>query len=114
MMGDTQVPAAAIRRQIASAVHIVVQIKRMSDGSRKLTHISEVLPEIDDHGRYLLRDIYQFIQRGKTAEGKIIGEFVPTGYLPSFMDEIEVNRLPFTREKFTPPDWFKAKAKAAA
>ncbi len=105
MMGDTQVPPTAIRRQIAAAIHIVIQIKRMNDGSRKVTHISEVVPEVDEFGRYQLRDIFQFVQRGMSADGKIVGELVPTGELPSFMDEIEVNRLPYGREKFAPPEW---------
>ena len=106
MMGDTNVPPAAIRRQIAAAIHIVVQIKRMSDGTRKVTHITEVIPEVDEHGKYVTRDIYLFIQRGRTADGKIVGELVPTGNLPTFMEEIETNRLPFPRDKFTAPDWY--------
>ncbi len=106
MMGDTQVPPAAIKRQIAAAIHLVVQIKRMNDGSRKVTAISEVIPEIDERGRYVLQDIYKFIQRGRTADGKIVGEMLATGYLPSFMDEIQLNRLPFPKEKFSPPDWY--------
>ena len=118
MMGDTQVPPSAIRRQIAAAIHLVVQIKRMNDGTRKVTHITEVVPEVDDHGKYQLRDLFAFVQRGMTTEGKIVGELVPTGNLPSFMEEIEVNRLPYPREKFTPPDWarefFGRSAKRAA
>ena len=106
MMGDTQVPAAAIRRQIAAAIHLVVQIKRMHDGTRKITNITEVIPEIDDAGRYLIQDIYKFVQRGKSTDGKIVGEFIPTGYIPSFYHEIEINRLPFPKEKFTPPAWY--------
>jgi pilus assembly protein CpaF len=105
MMGDTQVPATAIRRQIAAAIHIVVQIKRLNDGSRKVTNIAEVVPEVDEFGKYQIRDLFQFIQRGTSSDGKIVGELVPTGELPSFMAEIEVNRLPFGREKFTPPAW---------
>ena len=106
MMGDSNVPPAAVRRQIAAAIHLVVQIKRLSDGSRKVTHISEIIPEVDDFGRYQVRNIYQFIQRGRSAEGKVVGELIPTGYLPSFMHEIETNRLPFTRDKFTAPEWY--------
>lgn len=106
MMGDTQVPIAAIRRQIASAINIVVQIKRLSDGSRKVTNISEVIPEVDENGRYQIRDIFIFVQRGKTADQKIVGEMVPTGYIPSFMEEIEINRVPFGREQFQPPAWY--------
>jgi pilus assembly protein CpaF len=117
MMGETNVPPAAIRRQISAAIHVVVQIKRMSDGSRKVTHISEVIPEVDDHGRYQVRDIYSYVQRGRTADGKIVGELIPVGYIPTFMEEIETNRLPFARDKFAPPAWYlqlKAKDKDAA
>jgi pilus assembly protein CpaF len=106
MMGDSNVPPAAIRRQIAAAIHIVVQIKRLGDGSRKVTHISEVIPEVDEFGRYMIRDLFRFIQRGRTPEGKIVGEFIPVGNLPTFMNEIETNRLPFTRAMFTPPEWY--------
>ena len=106
MMGDTQVPIGAIRRQIASAIHLVAQIKRMHDGSRKVTNITEVLPEVDDSGRYQVRDIFKFVQRGKASDGKIIGEMIPTGYLPTFYHEIELNRLPFTKEKFAAPSWY--------
>lgn len=109
MMGDSNVPPAAVRRQIASAIHIVVQIKRMSDGSRRVTNITEVIPEIDDAGKYVTRDIFEFVQKGRTAEGKIVGELLPTGNLPSFMQEIEINRLPFGREKFAPPTGSKPK-----
>jgi pilus assembly protein CpaF len=110
MMGDTQVPVAAIRRQIAAAIHIVVQIKRLNDGSRKVVNISEVIPEVSVDGRYQIQDIYRFVQRGMAADGKIIGELVPTGILPTFMSEIELNRLPFPKEKFSPPEWYKSAA----
>jgi pilus assembly protein CpaF len=106
MMGESNVPPAAIRRQIASAIHIVVQIKRLADGTRKITHITEVIPEVDDFGRYQVRDIFKFIQRGRTQDGKVVGELIPVGYIPSFMHEIETNRLPFTRDKFSPPEWY--------
>ncbi|MCC7442275.1 MAG: CpaF family protein [Bdellovibrionales bacterium] len=106
MMGDNNVPPAAIRRQISAAINVVVQIKRMSDGTRKITNIAEILPEIDDAGRYVTKDIFVFVQRGRTPEGKIVGEFIPTGYIPSFAREIEVNRIPFPKENFDPPAWY--------
>ena len=77
----------------------------MHDGSRKVTHIAEVIAEVDETGRYQIQDIFRFIQRGKAADGKIVGELVPTGLIPSFYSEIELNRLPFPKEKFVPPDW---------
>lgn len=103
MMGDTQVPVAAIRRQIAAAIHIVIQIKRLHDGSRKVTEIAEVIPEVDEQGRYQVKPIFVFVQKAKTTEGKIVGEMVATGYIPSFYHEIELNRLPFGKEKFEAP-----------
>lgn len=106
LMGDSNIPAVAMRRSICSAVNLAVQIKRMNDGTRKVTHVSEVLAEVDERGRYMIQDIYRFIQRGKTPDGKIVGELIPTGIIPSFIDEIEVNRLPFGREKFKAPDWY--------
>ncbi len=106
MMGDSNIPAVAVRRQIATAVHLVVQMKRLADGSRKITHISEVIPDLDQQGRFMLNDLFRFVQRNRTAEGKIIGEFVATRKLPSFMSEIEMNRLPFGRDKFVAPPWF--------
>jgi pilus assembly protein CpaF len=102
MLGDTRVPESSIRRQISSAIHIVVQIKRLADGSRKITSISEVIPELDDRNRYQLQEIYAFRQQGRTKEGKILGEMVPTGVIPQVMRDIEINALPFGRDKFAP------------
>ena len=117
MMGESNVPPAAIRRQICSAIDLVVQIKRLSDGSRKITNISEIISEVDEFGRYNVQDIFKFIQRGRTQDGKIVGELIPIGYIPTFMHEIETNRLPFTRAQFAAPEWYlqmRDKAKEAA
>ncbi|MBN22409.1 MAG: pilus assembly protein [Bdellovibrionaceae bacterium] len=106
MIGGTQVPVAAIRRQIASAIHLVVQIKRMNDGSRKVVQISEVMPEVDEFGKYQVKAIFEFVQKGRNEAGEVVGEMVPTGYLPSFFREIQLNRIPFPKEKFEPPSWY--------
>ncbi len=106
MMGDNNVPAQALRRQITSAIQIICQIKRMSDGTRKIVNIAEVNPELDAIGRYQLNDIFKFVQRGRAKDGKIIGEFIATGYIPSFMHEIEINRLPYLRDNFKAPEWY--------
>jgi pilus assembly protein CpaF len=101
-MADAAIPLSALRRQIAGAVHIVIQIKRYSDGGRRISHISEVL-SVDDNGNYKVQDVFKFIQKGKTADGKILGEMQPCGVLPSFMQEIEVNGYSFARSKFAKP-----------
>ena len=100
MMGDTTIPIGALRRQIAGAIHLVVQAKRMGDGSRKISDIAEVLG-VDEHGQYKVQSIFKFVQKGKTAEGKILGEMEGCGVLPTFYSEIEVNGYKFPKSKFT-------------
>lgn len=99
MQEKTNIPVEAIRKQLASAVDIIVQIKRMPDGSRKLSHISEVL-DLDSQGNYVTQDIYQFVQHSVGENGQIIGAMEATGNIPTFMHEIEVNDIPFSPEKF--------------
>lgn len=99
MMTEAEVPIQAVRSQVASAINIMLQLSRMQDGSRKVTHISEGLG-MDIHGNYLVQDIYLFEQTGRDKDGKVIGTLNPTGNIPSFMKEIEVNQLPFPKEMF--------------
>jgi len=99
LMTDSEVPVQAIRAQVASAIQVVIQLSRLQDGSRKVTHISECLG-MDLHGNYQTNDIYLFEQWGRDKEGKVLGALNPTGNLPSFMREIEVNQLPFTKDLF--------------
>lgn len=99
MMSDTTIPLAALRRQIAGAVHLVVQAKRLHDGSRKITNISEVMG-VDEHGRYSVQDLFKFVQTGLGEDHKILGEMRPCGVLPTFYDEIAVNGFSFAKEKF--------------
>ncbi len=102
MMSDTPVPLSALRQQIASAIHLVLQAKRLHDGSRKISHISEVVG-VDSEGRYTCKDIFKFIQKGKKPDGSILGAMEACGNLPSFISEMEVNGYPFPRAKFAKP-----------
>ncbi len=105
LMGDTKIPPDAIRKMIASAVHIIVQCSRYHDGGRRTAYISEVLG-IDQFGRYITQDIFRWLQKGKDPDtGKFIGEVVPCNYVPSFFDQIVVNKLPFPKSKFIAPEW---------
>ena len=101
LMDDTKIPPDAVRKMVGSAINIVVQTSRYQDGSRKLSHISEVLG-VDEQGSYIVRDIYRFHQRDRADDGKIIGELLATGSLPSFFEDIVVNKLPFPKSKFKP------------
>jgi len=76
----------AIRQQVASAVHILVQCSRMSDGSRRVTSITEVTGM---EGEIVtLQDIFVFEKRGLSPEGKVRGRFCATGILPKFNEKL--------------------------
>jgi pilus assembly protein CpaF len=105
LMGETKIPPDAIRKMVASALQLIVQCNRYHDGGRRTSHISEVLG-VDEHGRYITKDIFRWIQTGKDPEtGKYIGEMVPCGYVPTWFEEFVSNKLPFPKSKFRPPEW---------
>ncbi len=87
LMAGLDLPSRAIREQIASAVHVIVQIARLGDGSRKVTHVSEVVG-LDESGRVDVEDIFVFARAGTGAGGKVLGEFRATGRLPSFLGDL--------------------------
>ncbi len=86
-MAALDLPLSALRRQIASSVHLVVQQCRLADGSRKVTSIAEVIG-LDDHGEVCVEELFVFRRKSTSAEGAVLGEFCPTGRLPTFMDEL--------------------------
>jgi pilus assembly protein CpaF len=83
LMSAVEMPLIAVRAQVASAIHLVVCCERFQDGSRRTTHIAEVLP-LDDKGDYRTVDLFAYTPVKKNAEGRIIGYHAPTGVLPSF------------------------------
>jgi pilus assembly protein CpaF len=101
-MNETEMPVQAVRAQVAAAINIIIQLSRIADGSRKVTYISEGTG-MDLQGNYTTNDIFIYEQTGRDKDGKIIGALNPTGNLPTFMHEIEVNHLPFPREMFKRP-----------
>jgi pilus assembly protein CpaF len=96
---DAQVSEKALKYQICGAIDIIIQASRLADGSRRIMEIAEVLGQ-DKEGNYLVNHIYKMGRLVKSPDGKLIGQIEPTGELPSFMDEIEDNKIPFSRNKF--------------
>ena len=80
LMSGVDLPLAAIRRQIASAIDLIVQQSRLLDGSRKLTSITHVTGL--EGNEVELREVFKFDQKGLDADGKVAGEFARTGYYP--------------------------------
>ncbi len=96
LMGDVELPLWALRSQISMALDVIVQVSRFHDGSRKLTHISEVLELVD--GQYQIRDLFVFKAEGRDADGKVLGALEATGRLPTFAEQIKVAGLRFPKE----------------
>ncbi len=98
LMAGLDLPVRAIREQIASAVDLVLQQSRLQDGSRRITHLTEVQGMEGDV--ITLQDIFIFEQRGKDENNKIIGSFRPTGIRPKFIDKLISNGIHLSNEIF--------------
>jgi pilus assembly protein CpaF len=86
LMSGLDLPARAIREQIATSIDLIIQQTRFSDGSRRITAVSEVIG-LDDDDEVELHDIFNFVRTGTGEGGKVLGEFRASGYLPSYLDE---------------------------
>ena len=86
MMAGFELPSSAIREQIASAIHLIVQQTRLPDGSRKIVKISEVTGR--EGNTILLQDIFTFEQEGFDENFHVIGHHTATGNIPTFIDEL--------------------------
>ena len=99
MMAGMDLPAKAIREQIASAVDIIVQQSRLTDGSRKVTAITEVVGMQGDI--VTLQDIFVYKQTGLNKDRKVVGKYVATGFIPKFVDELEAQGVKIPRGIFS-------------
>jgi pilus assembly protein CpaF len=84
-MGGFNMPQKAVREQISSAVHVIIQASRLRDGSRKITHVTEVVGMEGDV--ITLQDLFVFEFTGESPEGKIVGRHRSTGLRPKFWDK---------------------------
>ncbi len=101
-MAGTNMSEGSVRSQIASAVRIVVQLSRLSDGKRCLTSVSEITGM---EGEIIqMQEIFKFVRIGTDADGKIEGEFRATGVRPKFLDEIKSHGIEIPSEYFDPKD----------
>jgi pilus assembly protein CpaF len=86
-MSGINLPSRAMRTQIASAVHLICQVNRMRDGTRRVSHITEVVGMEGDI--ITTQDLFTFQFQGETAEGKLKGAFLPSGIRPTFLPRAE-------------------------
>jgi pilus assembly protein CpaF len=90
-MGSLNIPESALRRQIASAIDVVVQVSRLSDGTRKVISLAEITGMEGDI--VSMQDIFVFRKRGIRDNGEVLGEFVPTGIRPKFAEKLLVSGI---------------------
>lgn len=88
MMADIEMPLPAMRAQIASAVDIVIQASRYRDGTRKVTHISEIVGFDMAKGTYNINDLFLRKVKGVESDGTVVSKLVPTGNMPDCMETI--------------------------
>ncbi|MHB8985494.1 MAG: CpaF family protein [Eubacteriales bacterium] len=100
LMAGMELPVKAIREQISSAIHLIVQQSRMRDGSRRITHITEVQGMEGDI--IVLQDVFVFKQAGVDKDGMIKGKFVATGIRPKFLNILESYGITLPYETFDP------------
>jgi pilus assembly protein CpaF len=97
-MSNLSLPDKAVRQQIASAIGIVVQISRMSDGSRRVVNVAEITGM--DQEVISMQDIFTFVKKGIGPSGKVVGAFQPTRIRPKFAERIRVSGVVLPQELF--------------
>ncbi len=90
-MANLRLPEKAMRQQVASAINVVIQLSRLSDGSRKVTSVSEIVGMEGDV--ITMQDIFQFERQGISEEGDVVGRFRSTGIRPRFADRLKAHGI---------------------
>jgi pilus assembly protein CpaF len=97
-MGGMNLPERSVRQQMASAITIVVQCSRLSDGTRKVVNISEITGM--DENVVSMHEVFRFEQKGIGPNGNVIGAFRPTGIRPKFLERLRVSGVLLRGELF--------------
>jgi pilus assembly protein CpaF len=100
-MSNLSIPDHAIRRQIASAIDVVVQVSRLSDGTRKVISLAEITGMEGDV--VTMQDIFVFRKRGIRENGEVLGDFAPTGVRPKFAEKLLVSGIALPIAMFEEP-----------
>ena len=85
-MAGMDLPMRAVRQQVASALNLIIQLSRLKDGSRRVTSVTEIIGMEGD--TITMQDIFTFQSRGADENGRIIGDFTPTGIRPQVINRL--------------------------
>jgi len=102
LMSGLELPVRAIREQISSAIDLIIQQSRMKDGSRKITHVTEV--QHMEGNTITMQDIFRYQQQGYDENGKAVGRYVSTGLKPNFLEKFAVNGVELPEDFFAAAD----------
>ena len=91
LMANLNLPEKAVRRQIASAVAIVIQVSRFNDGTRRMTHLTEITGMEDDV--VSMQDVFVFEKQGISPDGRVLGTFTATGIRPKFAEKLKASGI---------------------
>jgi pilus assembly protein CpaF len=98
MMANLNLPERAVRRQIASAIQLIVQISRFNDGTRRITYLTEITGMEEDV--VSMQDVFVFEKHGVSPDGRVIGAFTATGIRPKFAERLKASGIN------VPASWF--------
>jgi len=101
LMSNIDLPVRAIREMVSSAIDVIIHTARLSDGSRKITAITELIGLVHE-AEIAFQDLFVFRQTGVAPDGTVLGEFVTTGKLPTFLDELKVKGIELDELLFSP------------
>jgi pilus assembly protein CpaF len=102
LMANLDLPAKAIREQIASAINLVIQLTRLSDGSRRVTYVTELIGM--EQEIITMQDIFVFRRTGVDENGKVLGALEATGIRPNSAEKLETFGYPLPPELFAAPE----------
>jgi pilus assembly protein CpaF len=105
-MSGIDIPPRSARSQIASAIHIVIQVARLADGRRKLVSLSELTGMEGEVTT--MQEIFRFRQTGVSADGQVIGKFEATGIRPRFLEQVMAHGITLSADLFRPDAKFEA------
>jgi len=100
LMANINLSEKAIRRQIVSAVSIVIQISRFNDGIRRITHLTEITGEEED--TVSMQDVFVFVQEGISPGGRVLGSFTASGIRPKFAEKLKASGVSIPVDFFEP------------
>ncbi len=102
LMAGMDLPVRAIREQVASAIHLIIQQDRFSDGTRKITSVTEIVGMENDI--ITMQELFKYVQSGISENGSVIGRFTATNCIPTFFEEVKIRGLSLDPQIFNRTD----------